>query len=82
MVSLKSQSLEREELGHIIDLHQLEMRVQSHLHGRVRSLRLLLRETGLVLQGQAATYHAKQVAQHAVMRLSELPILANDIEVS
>ncbi|MBM4070763.1 MAG: hypothetical protein FJ271_17685 [Planctomycetes bacterium] len=64
------------------DIRQLEARVQSRLHGRVRSLRLQLRDTGLVLAGQAATYYAKQIAQHAVMQLSELPILANDIEVA
>lgn len=65
-----------------VAIEQLEAQVQSRLHGRVRSLRLQLRDSGLVLQGQAATYHAKQIAQHAVMQFSELPILANDIEVA
>ncbi len=71
-----------DKLGSLMDIQQLEARVQSRLHGRVRSLRLQLRDTGLVLEGQAATYHAKQIAQHAVMQFSELPILANDIEVA
>lgn len=76
------ESAERASKQSIMDIHQLEAHVQSNLHGRVRSLRLLRQESGLVLQGQASTYHAKQMAQHAVMRMSELPILANDIEVS
>lgn len=71
-----------DKIGNRVDIQQLEARVQSRLHGRVRSLRLQLRDTGLVLEGQAATYHAKQVAQHAVMQFSELPIAANDIEVA
>jgi hypothetical protein len=34
-----------------------------------------------VLQGRTATYHAKQLAQHAAMELGNLPIAAHDIEV-
>jgi len=34
-----------------------------------------------VLQGRTRTYHAKQLAQHAVMEITELPILANEIRV-
>lgn len=65
-----------------MDIQQIEERVQSRLLGRIRSLRLQLRDTGLVLEGQAASYHAKQIAQHAVMQISEIPIVANDIEVT
>jgi hypothetical protein len=36
---------------------------------------------GLFLQGQTHTYHAKQLAQHLVMQMTDFPILANDIEV-
>jgi hypothetical protein len=59
----------------------LEVLVQRRLAGRVRDFRLLVRKDGVILQGRASTYHAKQLAQHAVMELAELPILANDIEV-
>jgi hypothetical protein len=62
-------------------LDQLENRVQARLSGRVRHLQLFLREYGIVLRGLARTYHAKQLAQHAVMTETELPILANEIEV-
>jgi hypothetical protein len=62
-------------------LDQLENRVQSKLSGRIRNLRLLRHGDGVVLRGFARTFYAKQLAQHAVMTESELPILANEIEV-
>jgi hypothetical protein len=63
-------------------LDLLENRVQARLSGRIRNLRLVLRDYGIVLCGFARTYHAKQLAQHAVMTETALPILANEIEVS
>jgi hypothetical protein len=58
-----------------------EVRLQGQLLGRVLEFRLVPRERGLVLQGRARTYHAKQLAQHAVRQATALPILANEIEV-
>jgi hypothetical protein len=55
--------------------------VRQCLHGRVRNLRLILDEQGIVLQGQALTYYVKQLAQHTVMTAIDLPILRNEIEV-
>jgi osmotically-inducible protein OsmY len=62
---------------------QLEALVQQHLLSRVRvrEFRVLIHEHGLILQGCVPTYYAKQIAQHAAMEVSGLPILANDIEV-
>ena len=60
---------------------RLEALVQRRLGTRVRDLRVEVRHGGIVLHGRTATYHAKQLAQHAAMELSGLPILANDIEV-
>ena len=60
---------------------RLETLIERRLGYRVRDLRVVVRATGLILQGRAATYHAKQLAQHAAMELTNLPILANDIEV-
>jgi hypothetical protein len=60
---------------------QLESLVQRRIGNRVRDLRIIVRANGLILKGRAATYHAKQLAQHAAMELGTLPILANDIEV-
>ena len=59
----------------------LELVLHSRLGSRIRDLRVLLRPNGIVLQGYAATYHAKQLAEHAVMEATRLPLLANDIEV-
>lgn len=63
-------------------LGELEEHIQSRLNGRVRDLRLSIRDNGLVLEGHTHTYHAKQLAQHAVMEAVDLPISANEIEVS
>jgi len=63
-------------------LEQVENRLQSQLVGRVYNFRLLSRDRGLILQGQAGSYHDKQVAQHSVMQATTLPILTNEIEVS
>ena len=62
-------------------LGELEQHVQRRLHGRVRAFRISLRDDGLVLEGRTYTFHAKQLAQHAVMEAVDLPICANDIEV-
>jgi len=59
----------------------LEVLMLRRLGNRVRDLRVVLQEGGLVLLGRAPTYHAKQLAQHAAMELCDMPILANDIEV-
>lgn len=75
-------TLEKPRSSRSMSIDELEARVQDQMHGRVRSLRLLWREPGLILQGQAATYYAKQLAQHTVMQLTGLPILANDIQVA
>ena len=60
---------------------RLENMLLRRLGNRVRNLRVLVLPDGVILQGHTATYHAKQIAQHAAMELSEAPILANDIEV-
>lgn len=63
------------------EVTQLESQLQHRLAGRVRELRLLVRDQAIVLQGRAHTYHAKQIAQHAVMETAGLPIVASEIEV-
>lgn len=70
-------------IGGAVLPHQehLESLVQRRLGGRVKDLRIVVRSNGLILQGRATTYHAKQLAQHVAMELAPLPILANDIEV-
>ena len=63
------------------NLEQLENRLQTMLSGRVRNLQVVLHDSGIVLRGSARTYHAKQVAQHAIMSETNVPIVANEIEV-
>ena len=60
---------------------RLEAQLQCRLGNRIRDLRVLSLPGGLILQGRALTYHAKQLAQHAVMELCDVPILSNDIDV-
>jgi hypothetical protein len=60
---------------------RLESLIQRRLGNRVRDLRVVIRPEGVILQGRTATYHAKQLTQHAAMELADLPILANRIEV-
>jgi osmotically-inducible protein OsmY len=62
---------------------QVEAIIERQLLGRVRisGFRVLVQEQGLILQGRAPTYYAKQIAQHVAMQSSGLAILANEIEV-
>jgi len=59
----------------------LESLVRRRLTGRIRDLRVRVHAGGVVLQGRTATYHAKQLAQHAIMELCGLRILKNEIDV-
>jgi hypothetical protein len=63
-------------------LAELEARVLCRLCGVVRHFRLFANGRGLILRGRSTTYYAKQLAQHTVMQVTRLPILANEIEVS
>jgi hypothetical protein len=63
------------------EVDRLLASVQRQLAGRVCELRLLVEENGLVIQGRAYSYYAKQLAQQAVMKATVLPLLTNDIEV-
>ncbi|HEY7159190.1 MAG TPA: BON domain-containing protein [Gemmataceae bacterium] len=66
-----------------IGTDELEGLIQRNLIGRisVRDLRVRVEAGGLVLQGRAATYYAKQLAQHAATAVSGLPVRSNDIKV-
>lgn len=62
-------------------LDELEFQLQGQLNGRVHDFHLLLLRDGVVLRGFTRTYYIKQLAQQAVMNMTDLPILANEIEV-
>jgi hypothetical protein len=61
----------------------LEALVRQWLAGRahVHGLRVTVEEEGVVLEGRATSYYAKQLAQHAALVVSRLPLRANRIEV-
>jgi hypothetical protein len=63
-------------------LARIEGHVRYRLTGLVHDFHLVFRDKGLVLRGHVHTYYAKQLAQHAVMEASGLPILANEMEVA
>jgi len=65
-----------------VTVDELESRLRSEFNGRVRGMRLLMRDGGLVLRGRARSFYVKQLAQHLLMRTTSLPILANEIEVA
>jgi hypothetical protein len=63
-------------------LARIEEHVRCRLTGLLRDFQLDCRDNGLVLRGHVHTYYAKQLAQHAVMEESSLPIRANEMDVS
>ena len=60
---------------------RLEGLLSRRLGNRIRQLQIALRGSGVILRGRSETFYSKQLAQHAVMEFSDLPILANEIEV-
>lgn len=60
---------------------ELETLIRDEVGRRVRRLKVVAVEGGLILKGQSPTYYAKQLAQHALLKATETPILANEIEV-
>ncbi|MCS6849550.1 MAG: BON domain-containing protein [Gemmataceae bacterium] len=64
-----------------VPVEYLESLISHRLGGRIRDLRVVVQPNGLVLHGRTQTYHAKQLAQHAAMEITGLPIVSNEIEV-
>jgi hypothetical protein len=60
---------------------QLETHIKTQLGTRVRHLGVVYRNKGIIMRGRAHTFHAKQLAQHLVMKMTSVPILANEFEV-
>lgn len=56
--------------------------MKAWLAGRVRNFRLFSHESGVELRGEAHSYYAKQLAQHAVMKSAAWPIVSNAIVVA
>lgn len=66
----------------VTEIGQLAAATAEMLRGRLTDLRIELRGDGVVLRGTARSFYAKQLAQHAVMTGTELPVVRNEIEVT
>jgi hypothetical protein len=64
------------------EIDRLAAETRARLRGRVTGLRIEVRDGGVVLRGTAGSFYAKQLAQHAVMTGTALPIVRNEIEVT
>jgi len=65
----------------------LAERIEGHIlrraSGRIRDLHVVCSDGMIILMGRSRTYHAKQLAQEAVLDLTDgQPALANQIVVS
>ena len=56
--------------------------IESQLLGRVRNLRIRANGDAIVLEGECATFHTKQLAQHAAMGVLKEQHLENAIIVN
>ncbi|MBN9120762.1 MAG: response regulator transcription factor [Planctomycetes bacterium] len=68
--------------NHRDPVSSLDRLVRQVLGRRVPDLCVVIRGGGFVLRGRATSYHAKQLAQHAAMAATNLPLTANEIEVA
>lgn len=60
---------------------EVEAKVAVRIGRQLREFGLLVRGTGLVLQGRCRTYHPKQLVLQAVIEVTDVPIVANEITV-
>jgi hypothetical protein len=63
------------------DSDRLIAQVGRRLGSLVQEFRVVFYGDGLVLRGRARSYYAKLLAQHAVMKMTALRIVANEITV-
>lgn len=63
------------------EIGRLAAETAEKLRGWLSGLRLELHAGGVVMRGTARSFYAKQLAQHAVMTGTALPIVRNEIEV-
>jgi hypothetical protein len=61
---------------------RLEGYIERKASGRIRDLHVVCSDDSIILQGRSRTYHAKQLAQQAVLDLTDgRPLLTNQIVV-
>ncbi len=71
----------REKVAKAAAVDRLALETGKKLRGRLTGLRLELHGGGIVIHGTARSFYAKQLALHAVMNGTDLPIVRNEIEV-
>lgn len=64
-----------------VDSAAIEAEIDRQLSGRLSQFNVDCDDEGLVLSGTAQSFYVKQLAQHAVGRLTRLPIVRNEIQV-
>ena len=64
-----------------VSLKDLEACVQRLLGRRLRDFQITAARDGLIMKGTSTSWCAKQLAQHAVLTVARLPLIANEIEV-
>ena len=61
---------------------KIEGHIERKASGRIRDLHVVCSGESIILQGRSRTYHAKQLAQQAVLDLTDgCPLLTNQIVV-
>jgi hypothetical protein len=63
------------------DVNHLQVVIRNRIGRFVHDFELTLVKGGLLIRGKARTYYGKQMAQEAVMELTDLPIIDNSIQV-
>jgi hypothetical protein len=64
-----------------LNLAPIVTEIDRQLRGRLWQFNIDHDDQGLVLSGAAPSFYVKQLAQHAVGRLTRLPIVRNEIQV-
>jgi hypothetical protein len=64
-----------------LNLAPIVTEIDRQLRGRLQEFNIERDEQGLVLSGAAPSFYVKQLAQHAVGRMTSLPIARNEIHV-
>lgn len=62
-------------------LDRIEEDIRRMFLRRVHDFHIEALDDGLVLHGRTKTFHGKQLIQHAVMKATEIPLAANNINV-
>jgi hypothetical protein len=63
------------------EIDRLAAETGQKLRGRLSGLRIELQGGGVVLRGPASSFYAKQLALHAVMTGTRLPVVRDEIQV-